>query len=114
MSLRASGLSPAAKSCLARLAVVVARSGSNRAGLASTRRRIRVTASWMISSGVPVIRRYPVRYDAGDDKPYPAPRLDPGGGPPGDYRFADAADLLVPAAPVNDYALLPRPDQAPG
>lgn len=56
--------------------------------------------------GVPVIRRYPVRYAAGDGNPYPAPRLDPGGGPPGDYRFADAADLLTPAAPANDYALL--------
>jgi hypothetical protein len=56
--------------------------------------------------GVPVIRRYPVRYAAGDHNSYSAPRLDPGGGPPGDYRFADAADLLTPAAPANDYALL--------
>jgi hypothetical protein len=56
--------------------------------------------------GVPVIRRYPVRYAAGDDTPYSAPKLDPGGGPLGDHRFADAADLLTPAAPINDYALL--------
>jgi hypothetical protein len=56
--------------------------------------------------GVPVIRRYPVRYAAGDRNSYSAPRLDPGGGLPGDYRFADATDLLTPAAPANDYALL--------
>lgn len=53
--------------------------------------------------GVPIIRRYPVRYLPGDDTPYIAPRLD---GIPGDYRFADATDLFTPAAPANDYALL--------
>jgi hypothetical protein len=56
--------------------------------------------------GVPVIRRYPVRYVAGDRNSYAAPRLDPAGGPPGDYRFADATDLLVPNTPANDYALI--------
>ena len=56
--------------------------------------------------GVPVIRRYPVRYLAGDKTVYLAPRLDTSGGPLGDYRFADAADLLTPAAPANEYALL--------
>lgn len=55
------------------------------------------------SRGVPVVRRYPVRYLGGDRRHYPEPRLD---GVPGDYRFADAADLLTPAAPANDYALL--------
>lgn len=53
--------------------------------------------------GVPIIRRYPVRYDANDHASYTEPRLD---GPPGDYRLADAVDLLAPAAPANDYALL--------
>jgi hypothetical protein len=56
--------------------------------------------------GVPLIRRYPIRYVAGDTKVYSAPPLD---GPPstaGDYRFADAADLLNPSAPDHDYALL--------
>jgi hypothetical protein len=53
--------------------------------------------------GVPVIRRYPVRYLPGDDTVYSEPRLD---GVPGDYRFADATDLLTPTAPANDYALL--------
>jgi hypothetical protein len=57
------------------------------------------------SRGVPVIRRYPVRYPS-DATPFDAPPLD---GPPsviGPYRFADAADLLAPAAPRNEYALL--------
>jgi hypothetical protein len=53
--------------------------------------------------GVPVIRRYPVRYLPGDRTAYSEPRLD---GAPGDYRFADATDLLTPAAPQNDYGLL--------
>lgn len=53
--------------------------------------------------GVPVVRRYPVRYLPGDDTVFSEPRLD---GSPGDYRFADAADLLTPSAPVNDYALV--------
>jgi hypothetical protein len=53
--------------------------------------------------GVPVIRRYPVQYFPGDDTVFSEPPL---AGAPGDYRFADAADLLTPAAPANDYALL--------
>jgi hypothetical protein len=53
--------------------------------------------------GVPVIRRYPVKYLPGDTASYQAPLLD---GTPGDYRFADAADLLTPAAPVHDYGLI--------
>jgi hypothetical protein len=53
--------------------------------------------------GVPVIRRYPVRHLPGDRATYSEPRLH---GSPGDYRFADAADLLTPAAPQNDYGLL--------
>lgn len=57
------------------------------------------------SRGVPLIRRYPVRYQP-NDAVFDAPPLD---GPPsvaGDYRFADAADLLTPTAPKRDYALL--------
>jgi hypothetical protein len=53
--------------------------------------------------GVPVIRRYPVRFLPGDSTPYTEPRLS---GTPGDYRFADPVDLLTPSAPQNDYALL--------
>jgi hypothetical protein len=52
--------------------------------------------------GVPVIRRYPVEYPA-NDTVFNEPPL---AGIPGDYRFADAADLLTPAAPANDYAFL--------
>jgi len=53
--------------------------------------------------GVPVIRRYPVQYLPGDDTVFSEPPL---AGSPGDYRFADAADLLTPATPANDYALV--------
>ena len=53
--------------------------------------------------GVPVIRRYPVKFPAGDSTPFTEPRLD---GIPGDYRFADPVDLLTPSAPQNDYGLL--------
>jgi hypothetical protein len=58
------------------------------------------------SGGVPLIRRYPVRYNAGDTSAYGEPPLD---GPPssaGDYRFADARDLLTPSTPASEYALL--------
>jgi len=58
------------------------------------------------SRGVPIIRRFPVRFLAGDTAVYQSPRRDVGAGPLGDYRFADAADLLTPSAPANDYALL--------
>lgn len=53
--------------------------------------------------GVPLVRRYPVQFLPGDSTVYTAPRL---GGAVGDYRWADAADLLTPTAPANDYALL--------
>ena len=52
--------------------------------------------------GVPVIRRYPVLYP-NNQSVFNEPPL---AGTPGDYRFADAADLLTPTAPANDYALL--------
>ena len=55
--------------------------------------------------GVPVIRRYPVDYNpviVGDTVFTEPPLV----GAPGDYRFADAADLLTPSAPANDYALV--------
>lgn len=53
--------------------------------------------------GVPLIRRNRVQFVAGDPNPYPAPRIV---GPSGDHRLADAADLLTPNNPANDYALL--------
>ncbi|MGV3559283.1 hypothetical protein [Larkinella arboricola] len=52
--------------------------------------------------GVPVIRRYKIKFPA-NETVYSEPPLD---GTPGDYRFADAADLLTPTTPANDYALL--------
>ncbi len=71
--------------------------------------------------GTPIVRRYPVAYVAGDDSVYTEPPL---AGTPGDYRLADAADLLTPTAPANDYALIqstpthaflfPRPSVASG
>jgi hypothetical protein len=54
------------------------------------------------SRGVPVIRQYPVEY-APDRTVHQEPPLS---GATGDYRFADASDLLVPSSPRNDYALL--------
>jgi hypothetical protein len=56
--------------------------------------------------GVPLIRRYPIRYDPNDPDAHSEPPFDPSFGPPGDYRFADAGDLLVPSAPAAEYALL--------
>ncbi|MER7457862.1 hypothetical protein [Micromonospora sp. NPDC126480] len=53
--------------------------------------------------GTPLVRRYPVAYAAGDRSVFTEPPLV---GAPGPYRFADAADLLTPAAPAHDYALL--------
>jgi hypothetical protein len=53
--------------------------------------------------GTPIVRRYPVAYAAGDDSVYTEPPLV---GTPGDYRFADAADLLTPTGPANDYGLI--------
>lgn len=58
------------------------------------------------TKGVPVIRRYPVKYEAGDPAGYAEPPLDPGGGGVGDWRMADPADLLTPASPATDYCLL--------
>jgi len=53
--------------------------------------------------GVPVIRRYPVAYPPGDRTVFNEPPLS---GAAGDYRFADATDLLTPATPANEYGLL--------
>jgi len=53
--------------------------------------------------GVPLIRRNEVRYVAGDLTAYDSPQIV---GASGDHRLADAADLLTPNAPANDYALL--------
>lgn len=55
------------------------------------------------SRGVPLVRRYPVEYLPGDRSVHTVPPL---AGTPGDYRLADAADLLTPTAPASDYALL--------
>lgn len=55
--------------------------------------------------GVPIIRRYPVEYAAGDTATYSEPPLK-SGATKGDWRFADAEDLLTPAAPQKDYCLL--------
>ncbi|WP_315093527.1 hypothetical protein [uncultured Cellulomonas sp.] len=55
------------------------------------------------SRGTPLVRRYPVEYLPGDRTVYTVPPL---AGTPGDYRLADAADLLTPTAPAHDYALL--------
>lgn len=52
--------------------------------------------------GVPLIRRYPVAYPL-NTAVFNEPPL---AGTPGNHRFADAADLLNPAAPAHDYALL--------
>jgi hypothetical protein len=52
--------------------------------------------------GVPLIRRYPVQYPS-NDSVFSEP---PVSGSPGDYRFADAADLLTSTAPKNDYAIM--------
>jgi hypothetical protein len=53
--------------------------------------------------GVPLIRRYPVGYSAGDDTVYTSPPLIGAVGP---HRFADASDLLAPSSPDHDYCLL--------
>ncbi|RKN45412.1 hypothetical protein [Micromonospora endolithica] len=53
--------------------------------------------------GTSLVRRYPIGYAAGDRTVFTEPPLV---GAPGAYRFADAADLLVPAAPAHDYALV--------
>jgi len=55
--------------------------------------------------GVPLIRRYPVEYKAKDDTYFPTPPLQAGKSA-GDWRFADAADLLSPASPQKEYCVL--------
>lgn len=57
------------------------------------------------SRGAPIVRRYPVEFDAADTAAYDAPRLRPGAAV-GDWRIADAEDLLKPSAPANDYCVL--------
>ncbi len=57
------------------------------------------------TKGVPIIRRYPVKYDPTKDEGYQKPRLEPGA-PIGDWRMADPADLLTPATPDNEYCIL--------
>ena len=55
--------------------------------------------------GVPIVRRYAVRYPAGDATAFAEPPRDPAV-LVGDWRMADPVDLLVPAAPQNEYCLL--------
>lgn len=57
------------------------------------------------SRGVPIIRRYPVKYAEGDSNNYAEPPLQSGASI-GDWRFADAEDLFTPASPRNDYCVL--------
>ncbi|MDG4775160.1 hypothetical protein [Solwaraspora sp. WMMD792] len=52
--------------------------------------------------GTPLIRRYPVGYPA-NELPIGEPPL---AGTPGEYRFADAADLLRPTDPATEYAFV--------
>jgi hypothetical protein len=55
--------------------------------------------------GVPIVRRYPVEYKKNDNTFYAKPPLKAGASP-GPWRFADAADLLSPASPQNEYCIL--------
>jgi len=57
------------------------------------------------TKGVPIVRRYPVEYTEGDTTAYAEPPLKSGASP-GDWRFADAEDLLTPANPKKDYCVL--------
>ncbi|MFV2021967.1 hypothetical protein [Micromonospora sp. LOL_023] len=54
------------------------------------------------SRGTPLIRRYPIEYPANTD----VITMPPLAGAPGEYRFADAADLLRPTDPANEYAFV--------
>ncbi|MGB5984608.1 MAG: hypothetical protein WBG37_04825, partial [Desulfobacterales bacterium] len=54
------------------------------------------------TKGVPIVRRHPILYAAGDDTVYTEPPLE-SGATSGDWRFADAADLLTPANPKKEY-----------
>lgn len=55
--------------------------------------------------GVPLVRRYPVEYKAKDDTSFSTPPLKSGESA-GDWRFADAADLLSPVTPLKEYCIL--------
>jgi len=55
--------------------------------------------------GVPLVRSYPVEYKAKDDTSFSTPPLKAGESA-GDWRFADAADLLSPASPQKEYCVL--------
>lgn len=54
------------------------------------------------SRGVPLIRRYPVKFPNSTEV-FGEPRRQ---GAAGDYRLADPADLFAPATPRTDYGLL--------
>lgn len=54
------------------------------------------------SRGTPLIRRYPIAYPANTEVITEPPLV----GAPGEYRFADAADLLRPTDPANEYAFV--------
>ena len=73
------------------------------------------------TKGAPIVRRYAVKYQAGDSSNHAMPPRDPAV-PVGDWRMADPADLLTPGAPQNEYCLVqsapthaflfPRPNAA--
>lgn len=57
------------------------------------------------TNGVPIVRRYPIEYAEGDTHSYTNPPLK-GGSAPGDWRFADADDLLLATNPNKEYCIL--------
>jgi len=57
------------------------------------------------TKGAPIVRRYAVKYAAGDGSSFTAPPRDPAV-PVGDWRMADPADLLSPGAPQNEYCIV--------
>lgn len=57
------------------------------------------------TKGAPIVRRYAVKYQAGDSSNHAMPPRDPAV-PVGDWRMADPADLLTSGAPQNEYCLV--------
>ncbi|WP_456416446.1 hypothetical protein [Thiolapillus sp.] len=57
------------------------------------------------TKGVPIIRRHPIEYIPGDTAAHTEPPIK-SGQTPGDWRFADAGDLLTPASPKKEYCIL--------
>lgn len=57
------------------------------------------------TKGVPIVRYYPVEYAEGDSTAFAEPPLK-AGATPGDWRFADADDLLTPTTPQKEYCVV--------